>query len=385
MTSNNATNIQNQIQKVINSEIWVIKVGTAILTNQDNSVDKNIINSWAKQIQQLMLSGKKVILVSSGAIAAGMQKLGWENKPTELAKKQAAASVGQVVLANVYQQVFEKYNIQTSQILLTHDDAADRKRYLNIRGTINSLLENNILPIVNENDTVSFEEIRFGDNDNLGALVANLVNAGLYIILTDQNGIYNKDPRSNNNAKLIKFDYPENNELDSYIGSSKSKLGSGGMLTKIQAARKALNSGTTTIITHGKKENCILNIANNSFVGTVLYAKNCITSRKQWLGSLLQTKGSLVIDNGATKALCNDNKSLLAVGIISVKGDFLRGEIVSIFNDKKIEIAKGICNYSSSEVKMLKGVLSKDISKILGYTLEKDIIHRDNLILTNLA
>ncbi|MBS9777979.1 MAG: glutamate 5-kinase [Gammaproteobacteria bacterium] len=372
---------QHNYQNAINSNIWVVKVGSAMLTDHGRTIDRIRINEWAHQIAALKKAGKQVILVSSGAIAAGIQKLGWTEKPGELAKQQAAAAVGQVTLARVYEEIFVNYGIQTAQVLLTHDDAADRKRYLNIKSTINALIDNDILPIINENDTTSFDEIKFGDNDNLGALVANLVHAGLYIILTDQNGLYTKDPRNNPDAELVKFDFANNHELDNFIGTSKSTLGSGGMMTKIQAARKAMNSGTTTVIMHGQREHGITDLLTNEFTGTMLFAGHEVRAKKQWLAGQLQTRGTICIDKGAEKALLAKGKSLLAAGITEVFGDFVRGEIISINNTHGTEIAKGITNYSSSDIDKIKGMTSKNIEPTLGYIIETDVIHRDNLAL----
>ncbi len=373
----------NQIlcKKAIDSDIWVIKIGSAMLTNHGRTIDRVLINQLANQIAILRKAGKQVILVSSGAIAVGLQKLGWDKKPGELAKQQAAAAVGQMTLARVYEEIFVNYNIQTAQVLLTHDDAADRQRYLNIKSTINALLDNHILPIVNENDTTSFDEIKFGDNDNLGALVANLVHAGLYVILTDQNGLYTADPRTNTNAELVKFDFADNQQLDSYIGRSKSALGSGGMLTKIQAARKAMKSGTTTVMMHGQRENGIVELLSGDFVGTMLFSGQEVRAKKQWLAGQLKARGSICIDNGAENALLKQGKSLLSVGITDVVGTFCRGEIISIKNENGKEIGKGVTNYGSQEIGKIKGISSDNIKKVLGFILEKDVVHRDNLAL----
>ncbi len=370
---------QTLYKKAVDSDIWVIKIGSAMLTDEGRTIDRVLINQLANQISVLRKAKKQVILVSSGAIAVGLQKLDWEKKPKELAKQQAAAAVGQMTLARVYEEIFVNYAIQTAQILLTHDDATDRKRYLNIKSTIGALLDNQILPIVNENDTTSFDEIKFGDNDNLGALVANLVHAGLYVILTDQNGLYTADPRTNSDAKLIKFDFANNAQLDAYIGTSKSALGSGGMLTKIQAARKAMNSGTTTVIMHGQRENGMVELLSGEFIGTMLFAGQEVRAKKQWLAGQLKTRGSIIVDSGAEDALLKQGKSLLAVGIADVLGDFSRGAIISIKNTDNLEIGKGITNYSSQDIEKIKGVCSGDIEDILGFVLEKHIIHRDNL------
>lgn len=373
--------MQDLYQNAINSDIWVIKIGSAMLTDHGRTIDRVLINQLANQMAVLRKAGKQVILVSSGAIAVGLQKLGWEKKPGELAKQQAAAAVGQMTLARVYEEIFVNYDIQTAQVLLTHDDAADRKRYLNIKSTIGALLDNHILPIVNENDTTSFDEIKFGDNDNLGALVANLIHAGMYVILTDQDGLYTADPRTHGDAELVKFDFADNQVLDGYIGTSKSTLGSGGMLTKIQAARKAMNSGTTTVIMHGQRENGIAELLLGDFVGTMLFAGQEVRAKKQWLAGQLQTRGRVTIDAGAENALLKQGKSLLAVGITAVSGDFSRGEIISIYNADGDEIAKGITNYSSQDIAKIQGVASDGIETTLGYVLEKHIIHRDNLAL----
>lgn len=352
-----------------------------MLTDHGRTIDRVLINQIAAQIARLKKHGKQVILVSSGAIAVGMQKLGWQEKPDALAKHQAAAAVGQMTLAGVYEEIFINYGIQTAQVLLTHDDAADRKRYLNIKATLGALLNYSIVPIVNENDTTSFDEIKFGDNDNLGALVANVIHAGMYVILTDQDGLYTADPRSDSAAQLVRFDFADNQALDGFIGSSKSLLGSGGMLTKIQAARKAMNSGTATAIMHGQRENCITELLSGDFVGTLLFAGSKVSAKKQWLAGVLQTRGSVDVDSGAEKALKEQGKSLLAVGITKVSGDFSRGEIIAVHNQHGITIAKGISNYSSSDLAKICGVTSRDIQDVLGYTLEKHVIHRDNMAL----
>ena len=374
-------NYSSFLENAINSQIWVIKIGSAMLTDHGRTIDREQINAWAQQITTLKQSGKQVILVSSGAIAVGIQKLGWEKNPGELAKQQAAAAVGQMTLVRVYEEIFANYGIQTAQVLLTHDDAADRKRYLNIKSTIGTLLDNDILPIVNENDTTSFDEIKFGDNDNLGALVANLVHAGIYVILTDQNGLYTADPRLNPDAELVKFDFANNHHLDRFIGRSKSTLGSGGMLTKIQAARKAMNSGTTTVIMHGQRPNGIVEILSGDFVGTMLFADTAVRAKKQWLAGQLKTRGVITIDKGAEQALLEQGKSLLAVGIATVLGEFSRGEIISIQNSQGQEIAKGISNYNSIDIDSIKGMSSDKIESIIGYVIEKHIVHRDNLAL----
>lgn len=368
-------------QDAIESPVWVIKIGSAMLTNHGQTIDRVLINQLAHQIHVLRKAGKQVILVSSGAIAVGLQKLGWEKKPADLAQQQAAAAVGQMTLARVYEEIFVNYDIQTAQVLLTHDDAADRKRYLNIKSTMTALLANDIVPIINENDTTSFDEIKFGDNDNLGALVANLTHAGMYVILTDQDGLYKADPRANPDAELVRFDVADNSELDSYIGESKSTLGSGGMLTKIQAARKAMNSGTATVIMNGQRENGIIELLSGDFVGTMLFAGQEVKAKRQWLAGQLQTRGQVIIDEGAENVLLKKGSSLLAVGITNVIGDFSRGAIISIMNSRGQEIAKGITNYSSQDIDKIKGVTSQAIADKLGYQLEKHIIHYDNMAL----
>ncbi len=377
---------QLAFNKALDSDLWVIKIGSAMLTKGGRAIDEEAIDDWAAQIKQARDCGKKVILVSSGAIAAGIIKLRWEQKPTVLSELQAAAAVGQMTLTHRYETLFAKYGIQTAQVLLTHDDASDRKRYLNVKATLNALLQHDFLPIVNENDTVSFDEIKFGDNDNLGAMVANLVNAGLYIILTDQTGLYDADPRTNANAKLISFATASDESLFGHIGESKSSVGSGGMFTKIQAARTANLSGTSTFITHGRQANCIqqlLNKQNSAYkpaTGTFLFADNSLKAKKQWISANLKTKGTIVIDDGAVHAITKLNKSLLAAGAIKICGDFTRGEIISITNSKGKLIAKGISNYSSSESELLLGIHSSNFKSVLGYSLEKHLIHRDNLI-----
>jgi len=373
---------QGSFQSVIDSDIWVIKIGSAILTDYGRTIDHAFIRRLVTDIALLRQAGKQAILVSSGAIAAGMQQLGWRQKPKALSQQQAAAAVGQMALVRVYEECFAEFGMQTAQILLTHEDAADRRRYLNIKATMNALLEHRILPIVNENDTVSFDEIKFGDNDNLGALVANIIGAGLYVILTDQYGLYDADPREHHQAKRIAFDRADNPALERFIGHSTSNVGSGGMFTKLQAARKAMNSATTTIIMHGRDEQEGLRdlLAGNP-VGTVLFAGKEVRAKKQWLAGQVKTKGRVTVDTGAEKVLLHQGRSLLAVGIISVSGQFSRGEIIAVDNADGVEIARGISNYNSEDIIQIKGLVSDKISQVLGYVLEKHVIHRDNLVL----
>lgn len=358
----------------------VVKVGSALVTNNGNGLDLAAIDSWARQIATLRQQSREVILVSSGAVACGVQRLGWGRRPKNVHEKQAAAAVGQAGLVEVYEAAFSKHGLHTAQILLTHDDLADRKRYLNARSTLNTLLGLGVIPIINENDTVVTDEIKFGDNDTLGALVANLLEADALIILTDQKGLYTADPRKDPAATLIDQAAAGDPALEAMAGGAGSRVGTGGMITKVIAAKRAARSGADTAIASGHENDPILRLAAGEAVGTLLVSQTPpLAARKQWLADHLQLAGRLHLDAGAVNAL-NSGKSLLPVGVSSVEGEFERGAAVACIAPDGSEIARGLCNYGSGEARLIARKATADIEGILGYIEEPEMIHRDNLI-----
>jgi glutamate 5-kinase len=363
------------------SQRWVVKIGSSLITNEGQGLDTAAINSWAEQIAALRNQGKELLLVSSGAVAEGMARMGWNKRPRALHELQAAAALGQMGLIQHFESCFKKHDIHTAQVLLTHEDLSDRQRYLNARSTLRTLLSLGAIPIINENDTVATDEIRFGDNDTLAALVANLVEADAMIILTDQTGLYDKDPRANKEAELISSTYASNPELMDMAGSG-SHLGSGGMRTKITAALCAARSGAATLIASGSETDVLLKVAKGEQLGTLLSPEDePIAARKQWLANQLKLRGSLQLDAGASKALLDKGVSLLAVGITKVSGNFQRGDVVSCLNEDGNEIARGLVNYEAMEAERIKGKASSEIEGVLGYIDEAEMIHRDNLVL----
>ncbi len=365
-----------------NKKRWVVKIGSALVTNDGKGLDTAAITDWAEQIALLKSQGKDILLVSSGAVAEGMSRLGWTTRPKALHELQAAAAVGQMGLVQHYESCFKKHGIHAAQILLTHDDLSNRKRYLNARSTLKTLLALGNIPIINENDTVATDEIRFGDNDTLAALVANLVEADALLILTDQQGVFTADPRKDPNANLIKEAQTNDGKLLDMASSSGGALGSGGMQTKIIAAQRAARSGTSTLIASGQHPNVLIDISQGKDIGTLLLAnKESITARKQWLAGHLKVMGKLHLDQGAADMLSHSGKSLLAVGTTKVEGNFVRGDMVSCLAPNGKEIARGLCNYSSAEADKIKGLASHDIEKTLGYIDEAELIHRDNLVI----
>jgi len=360
----------------------VVKVGSSLVTNNGEGLDRAAIAAWASQIAQLVKSGRQVVLVSSGAVAEGMQRLGWKKRPVAVNELQAAAAVGQMGLVQMYESCFSQHGLHTAQVLLTHDDLADRKRYLNARSTLRTLLELGVIPIINENDTVVTDEIRFGDNDTLGSLVANLIEADTLVILTDQSGLYSADPRKNPEAMFIHDALAGDPALEQMAGGAGSAIGSGGMLTKILAAKRAARSGAHTIIASGREKDVLVRLAAGEAVGTHLRAEQIKTlAKKQWLADHLRVAGKVTLDDGAVKALREDGKSLLPIGIVAVQGSFERGEVVACINPDGIEIARGLVNYSSAETTRIMRQPSTAIAGILGYIDEVELIHRDNLIL----
>ena len=368
-------------ERIKASKRWVIKIGSALLTDNGKGLDSESMNVWVDQISALRKKGYEIVLVSSGAVAAGITRLGWQERPSAIHELQAAAAVGQSSLIQAYEQAFGKYKINTAQILLDHDDLSNRKRYLNARSTLRTLIGLGVIPIVNENDTVVTDEIRFGDNDALAALVANLIEAETLCILTDQKGLFDSDPRQNALAKIVLETSANDSELDEMAGAGGS-LGRGGMISKVRAARLASRSGANTIIVGGKIENVIPRVANGEVVGSLLYAETePLAARKAWLAGNLQAKGELTLDDGAVKVLQNKGRSLLPVGVTTVSGDFKRGALVICKSAAGVEIARGLINYDSDEAEKIAGVDSKKIEMVLGYKDFDELIHRDNLVL----
>jgi glutamate 5-kinase len=360
----------------------VVKVGSSLVTNQGEGLDIPAIRNWAQQIAALREEGHNVILVSSGAIAEGMQRLGWKKRPSAVHELQAAAAVGQMGLIQVYESCFSAHGLHTAQILLTHADLADRERYLNARSTLCTLLTLGVIPVINENDTVVTDEIKFGDNDTLGALVANLIEADALIILTDQIGLYTADPRKDPNATLISLAQAGDEKLEAMAGGAGSHIGSGGMLTKVLAAKRAARSGAHTVIASGHEIDVLPRLMRGDSIGTLLEAQPLpLNARKQWLADHLQISGKVTLDAGAVHALRNEGKSLLPVGITSVSGEFVRGTVVAILDTNGQDIARGLINYNATETRRIAGHASNEIESLLGYVDEPELIHRDNLIL----
>jgi glutamate 5-kinase len=361
---------------------FVVKVGSSLVTRDGAGLDHDAIAAWAAQIARLVALGKEVLLVSSGAIVEGMQRLSWKKRPHALHELQAAASVGQMGLVQAYESRFRDHGLRTAQILLTHEDLSDRKRYLNARSTLRTLLKLKVIPIINENDTVVTDEIRFGDNDTLAALVANLIEADALIILTDQSGLFSADPRRDADAELLREARADDPQLEVIAGGTGSALGRGGMATKVLAAKRAARSGTHTIIASGRERDVLVRLSQGERLGTWLTAaKLPIAARKKWLADQLQSRGALVLDAGATAALTQQGKSLLPVGVTEVKGSFERGELVACEDSGGREIARGLVNYSAQETRRIMRRPSGDIETILGYVDEPELIHRDNLVL----
>ena len=367
---------------LVDAKVIVVKVGSSLVTNDGNGLDKLAIAAWATQIANLVAQGKQVILVSSGAVAEGMQRLGWKKRPTAVNELQAAAAVGQMGLVQMYESCFSQHQLHTAQLLLTHDDLADRKRYLNARSTLRTLLDLKVIPIINENDTVVTDEIRFGDNDTLGSLVANLIEADALVILTDQRGLYSADPRQDKQARFIDHALAGDAALEKMAGGAGSSVGTGGMLTKVLAAKRASRSGANTIIASGREADVLVRLAAGERIGTHLQTTEMkTTARKQWLADHLQLRGKLSLDAGAIKVLKLEGKSLLAIGVTAVEGHFERGEVVACCDAEGNEIARGLVNYSSAEALRIMRQPSADIEKILGYVEASELIHRDNLVL----
>lgn len=361
----------------------VVKVGSSLVTNEGKGLDEAAIARWVAQIAALKAQGKQVVLVSSGAIAEGVKRLGWATRPTDMSQLQAAAAVGQMGLAHVYESQFKAHGLQTAQVLLTHADLADRNRYLNARNTLLTLLHLGVVPVINENDTVVTDEIKFGDNDTLGALVTNLLDADALVILTDQQGLFTADPRKDANATLVANAAADDPAIELMAGGAGSTLGRGGMLTKILAAKRAAKSGAATIIASGREADVLVRLAAGELIGTELIASvNALTARKQWLLDHLQFKGHVVVDSGAARMLLQNGASLLPIGVVAVEGDYARGDVITVRSEQGAEIGRGIVNYSSAETRLIMRKPSSRIAEILGYSEAAELVHRNNLALT---
>jgi glutamate 5-kinase len=360
----------------------VIKVGSSLVTDEGRGLDHAAVARWAGEIAKLRALGKEVVLVSSGAIAEGMRRLDWSTRPRAIHDLQAAAAVGQMGLVQGYERAFAQYDLHTAQILLTHDDLADRRRYLNARSTLVTLLRLGVIPVINENDTVTTDEIRFGDNDTLGALVTNLIEADVLVLLTDQAGLYTADPRRDPSATLVLEARAGDPALEAMAGGAGSALGRGGMLTKVLAARRAARSGASTVIASGREPDVLVRLASGDAVGTALVAAPVtLAARKQWLADHVQLAGRLRLDEGAVRALARDGKSLLPIGVVAVEGAFERGEVVGCYGPDGAEVARGLVNYGSQDTARIVRRPSSEIESILGYVDEPELIHRDNLVL----
>lgn len=369
-------------QSIPQARRWVVKIGSALLTADGKGLDRDALRVWVDQMADRIEAGVQIVMVSSGAVAEGMSRMGWEQRPKHLHELQAAAAIGQMGLVQAWESCFKRRGRHTAQVLLTHDDLSDRRRYLNARSSLKTLVELGVVPVINENDVVANEELRFGDNDTLAALVANLIEADLLILLTDQDGLFDADPRSNSNAKLISEARVDDQRLDAVAGGSASGLGRGGMTTKLRAARLAARSGTPTIIAPGRGERTLERIATGEAIGTFLKpAQGPDAARKRWLAGHLQVHGALVLDAGAVRVLRDSGRSLLAVGVKDVHGQFRRGEVVSCLDESGREIARGLVNYGSQDSIRIAGHPSSEIESILGYVDDEELIHRDNLVL----
>ncbi|MBP6902307.1 MAG: glutamate 5-kinase [Burkholderiaceae bacterium] len=360
----------------------VVKVGSSLVTNEGRGIDAEAVGNWCRQLAALAREGREVVMVSSGAIAEGMKRLGWKTRPTELHELQAAAAVGQMGLAQMYETQLSQHGMGSAQVLLTHADLADRERYLNARSTLLTLLQLQVIPVINENDTVVTDEIKFGDNDTLGALVANLVEADALVILTDQRGLYSADPRKHPDARFIDEARAGDAELERMAGGAGSGIGTGGMITKILAAKRAAGSGASTVIAWGREADVLLRLAAGEAIGTLLVAGTAkLAARKQWMADHLQLRGSVSVDDGAVAKLRDEGKSLLPIGVTAVDGDFQRGDVIAVRTPDGTVIARGLANYASTEARLIMRKPSSQIVGLLGFVNEAELIHRDNLVL----
>ncbi|OGB71434.1 MAG: glutamate 5-kinase [Burkholderiales bacterium RIFOXYC12_FULL_65_23] len=360
----------------------VVKVGSSLVTNEGRGLDEAAIEQWSAQLATLVKSGRELIMVSSGAIAEGMKRLGWKTRPKMINELQAAAAVGQMGLVQMYETKLREQEVGSAQVLLTHADLADRERYLNARSTLLTLLEHGVVPVINENDTVVNDEIKFGDNDTLGALVANLVDADLLVILTDQKGLYSADPRKNPDAEFIHVARAGDPRLEDMAGGAGSRVGTGGMITKILAAKRAAGSGASTVIAWGREPDALLRLSSGEPIGTLLIAQTPKQqARKQWMADQLQLRGHVTVDEGAADKIVAEGKSLLPIGMVAVSGEFSRGDVIAIRNAQGQELARGLANYSAGEARLLCRKSTNAVEGLLGYAAEPEMIHRDNLVL----
>jgi glutamate 5-kinase len=368
---------------LLNAKRIVVKVGSSLVTNEGRGLDAQAIGQWCEQLAALAKVGREVIMVSSGAIAEGMKRLGWATRPKAIHELQAAAAVGQMGLVQMYETKLRENGMGSAQVLLTHADLADRERYLNARSTLLALLSFGVVPVINENDTVVNDEIKFGDNDTLGALVANLVEADALIILTDQKGLFSADPRKDVNAQFVSVGKAGDAALEAMAGGAGSSIGSGGMITKILAAKRAAGSGASTVIAWGREPSVLLRLTQGEAIGTLLVAQTAKNqARKQWMADHLQMRGSVTVDAGAAAKVAGEGKSLLSIGMTAVQGEFSRGDVIAVKNPDGLEIARGLANYSSTEARQICRKASSEFEKLLGYTGEPEMVHRTNLVLT---
>lgn len=377
MTTEKASRALQEAQRI------VVKVGSSLVTNEGRGLDEEAIGKWCHQLAALSRGGREVVMVSSGAIAEGMKRLGWNTRPREVHELQAAAAVGQMGLAQMYETKLRENGLASAQVLLTHSDLADRERYLNARSTLLTLLKLGVLPVINENDTVVNDEIKFGDNDTLGALVANLVEADALVILTDQKGLYTADPRKDPSASFVHEARAGDPALEVMAGGAGSSIGRGGMITKILAARRAAGSGASTVIAWGREPDVLIRLCGGEPIGTLLTARTPKQqARKQWMADHLQLRGAVGVDDGAARKLLEEGKSLLPIGMTSVIGDFARGDVIAVRDSNGQEIARGLANYASAEARLLCRKPSSEFVALLGYAAEPEMVHRDNLVLT---
>lgn len=376
------------MQEITNAHILrhakriVVKVGSSLVTDEGRGLDAVAIGQWCEQLAALVKDGREVIMVSSGAIAEGMKRLGWASRPKAIHELQAAAAVGQMGLVQVYETQLRENGIGSAQVLLTHADLADRERYLNARSTLLTLLSLGVVPVINENDTVVNDEIKFGDNDTLGALVANLIEADALVILTDQKGLYTADPRKDPAAQFVHVGKAGDAALEAMAGGVGSSIGSGGMITKILAAKRAAGSGASTVIAWGREPSVLIRLSQGEAIGTLLVAQTAKNqARKQWMADHLQMRGSVTVDAGAAAKVALEGKSLLPIGMTAVSGEFSRGDVIAIKSTEDVEIARGLANYSSAEARLICRKASTEFEKLLGYTGEPEMVHRTNLVL----
>ncbi|WP_159910760.1 glutamate 5-kinase [Pantoea sp. 18069] len=364
----------------------VVKVGSSLVTNEGRGLDEEAIAQWSQQLAALVRGDadgvrREVVMVSSGAIAEGMKRLGWKTRPRQVHELQAAAAVGQMGLVQMYETKLREQGVGSAQVLLTHADLADRERYLNARTTLLTLLNLGVVPVINENDTVVNDEIKFGDNDTLGALVANLVDADALVILTDQKGLYTADPRKNPDARFVDEAQAGDPALEAMAGGAGSSIGSGGMITKILAAKRAAGSGASTVIAWGREPNVLGRLVAGEAIGSLLLAQTPKKqARKQWIADHLQLRGAVSVDQGAADKLQEEGKSLLPIGMTGVEGTFSRGDVIAVRNPQGREIARGLANYASAEARLLCRKSSSEFERLLGYSAESEMIHRDNMI-----